>query len=129
MDRARLELAEIQGDLESLRRESDHRTADKRNAVLAAAGEVRTVKAMRTDALTAWTAREAQLKALLDDPTKNGMLDFEELRTASKNVAEIAAWNNKDGPPTAGELARARKRIAARTDIRAVAHDAVEASW
>lgn len=129
MERARRELREIGGTLDSLRRESERRKVDKRNAVAGAAAEAKMVKAMRVEALQHWTAREASLKAILDDPSRSGLLDLGELREASKQVAQFTAWNKKDPAPTEGELARARERLAARTDIRVVAHNAVEANW
>ena len=58
-----------------------------------------------------------------------GLLDLEELRTATRNVAEISAWIEKDPAPTNNELDRARARIAADTTIRPVGGSAVEATW
>ena len=124
--KARADLAEAEAKLKPITTEMGFRKADERNAAMQRDMETKAVKLMRKEALKHWEAESRRLRADLDDPIRSQMLDYAELQRAEKNVKEIAAWNEKDPEPTKTELQRTRERVAARTDIRPVAPNAVE---
>ncbi|HET6713964.1 MAG TPA: hypothetical protein VFI59_09670 [Actinomycetota bacterium] len=128
--KARRDLAAAEADHGPILDEMGWRKSDKQNAVFTRDRETKTALKPRQQALERWTTEERRLKAMLDDPNRSGFLDVEELRTASKNVAEITEYVKKNPPPTAGELARARAVIEADQNLVPVAPGTVEiTSW